>query len=764
MSKKEKIVVSSIAVVIVLAVAATIAVIANNRYLATTMRLLRVEGTVNIEDSTGEIKPVIDNIRFESGDALSTGSDGLASVGLDDTKIVTLENDSRVEFTKQGKQLELNLTQGALFFEVTEKLADDETYEIKTSNMTVGIRGTSGYVYYSESGLQSLIITDGVVKVTGYNPKTQETKVVEVRGGESVTTYLYDESTEDRDSIEFEIKEVPVSELPEFPLQMLAENEALLEKVCADTGWDKDELLALVTALTDTENPTPTPDAIIEITDTPTPTSKPKTAVTLTPTGTSSPSPSPSTKPTASATGTPAPGSTNAPGASSTIAPTTAPSTTPTATPKITTTPSSTPKPTTTVKPTATPTAKPTATPTVATYTVTFITNNKCTAPATQTITEGGKATKPSNPSAEGYTFGGWYRDSACTNAYNFNSAVTSNVVLYAKWTHITYTVTFDTDGLGTAPKDQTVNHGDPVGKPANPSAEGYTFSGWYTNNDFTEKYDFDSEVTSDITIYAKWTSIICSVVFVHGHDMLPGSQYVEYNGTVTKPEEPTLEGYAFDGWYSDSNFNNPYDFSAPVKENLYIYAKWTPITTPVGGPTLPSGYTYTSIWGTDYQGNTCYICKLNNSSSAESFGTSPATYRGYSGGYWYDLDYSSVNNTYTYAKCGDTASPNTYYSDAASMGGALNYVTPDDIPSGYEKREYYSWGTDYNGRTIYICMMKVSDDTSNYKGYYSGTWYDLYMVSSSTPGENEGSVYDTFTFYYVGSNEVYYEETYFLA
>ena len=374
MRKKEKIVLASVVAFIVVAIVAVVLLLMRNNYLATTMRLLRVEGTVNIEDSTGTTKPVIDNIRFESGDALSTGSDGLASVGLDDTKIVTLENDSRVEFSKQGKQLELNLTQGGIFFEVTEKLADDEKYEIKTSNMTVGIRGTSGYVYYSESGLQSLIITDGVVKVTGYNPKTNETKEVEVRAGEKVTTYLYDESTDDRDSIEFEVVEIPVEEIPEFPLMMLAENSALLDKVCADTGWNKDELLALVYALLDPEAPTPTPDEIIEITETPEPTEKPTKAPTLTPTPTEtiSPSTTASPTPTKKPTTSPTPAATQAAGAASnpTSTPASTPSgsttSTPTTMPKTSPTPSaSTPSPTPKATPTAvsTPSTTPEPTP-----------------------------------------------------------------------------------------------------------------------------------------------------------------------------------------------------------------------------------------------------------------------------------------------------------------------------------------------------------------------------------------------------------------
>ena len=144
---KKKVIIISAAVAVIAAVV-VLCVFLNKGLYANTMRLLKIEGTVSIEDANGNDRPVIDNVRFNSGEALSTGSDGLASVGLDDTKIVTLESDSRVEFTKSRNMLELNLTQGGLYFEVTEHLEPDETFDIRTSTMTVGIRGTSGYVFY----------------------------------------------------------------------------------------------------------------------------------------------------------------------------------------------------------------------------------------------------------------------------------------------------------------------------------------------------------------------------------------------------------------------------------------------------------------------------------------------------------------------------------------------------------------------------------------------------------------------------------------
>ncbi|WP_026507858.1 InlB B-repeat-containing protein [Butyrivibrio sp. MC2013] len=71
------------------------------------------------------------------------------------------------------------------------------------------------------------------------------------------------------------------------------------------------------------------------------------------------------------------------------------------------------------------------------TYKVTFSMGGHGTAPAAQTIAKGGKVSKPTDPTETGYTFGGWYTDSACTKAYDFNSEVTANLTLYAKWTKV---------------------------------------------------------------------------------------------------------------------------------------------------------------------------------------------------------------------------------------------------------------------------------------------------------------------------------------
>lgn len=64
--------------------------------------------------------------------------------------------------------------------------------------------------------------------------------------------------------------------------------------------------------------------------------------------------------------------------------------------------------------------------------------------------------------------------------------------------------VKFNSQG-GSSVKDQTPASGSTVSKPADPTREGYTFGGWYTDEACTEAYDFSSPVAADMTLYAKW-------------------------------------------------------------------------------------------------------------------------------------------------------------------------------------------------------------------------------------------------------------------
>ena len=67
-----------------------------------------------------------------------------------------------------------------------------------------------------------------------------------------------------------------------------------------------------------------------------------------------------------------------------------------------------------------------------------------------------------------------------------------------------TYTVKFETDG-GSEIDSVKVTKNKTIDEPAAPTKDDYTFDGWYTDEALTEKYDFDSKVTKNLTLYAKW-------------------------------------------------------------------------------------------------------------------------------------------------------------------------------------------------------------------------------------------------------------------
>ena len=81
------------------------------------------------------------------------------------------------------------------------------------------------------------------------------------------------------------------------------------------------------------------------------------------------------------------------------------------------------------------------------------------------------------------------------------DSDVTVDVTFTAK----DYTVTYESNGGSTVPS-QTVKYNEAANKPAAPTKSGYTFAGWYTEEKLTNKYDFATPVTGNITLYAKWT------------------------------------------------------------------------------------------------------------------------------------------------------------------------------------------------------------------------------------------------------------------
>ena len=135
-------------------------------------------------------------------------------------------------------------------------------------------------------------------------------------------------------------------------------------------------------------------------------------------------------------------------------------------------------------------------------YTVTFNLNGKGTN-FTQEVYENRTIAAPATPTTSGFVFDGWYTNQACTTAFDFSTPITANGTLYAKWVQA-MTVTFNLNGKGTNFTQEVVSGGK-ASVPSNPTAAGYIFAGWYTDQACTTEYDFNTTITAVKTIYAKW-------------------------------------------------------------------------------------------------------------------------------------------------------------------------------------------------------------------------------------------------------------------
>lgn len=195
-------------------------------------------------------------------------------------------------------------------------------------------------------------------------------------------------------------------------------------------------------------------------------------------------------------------------------------------------------------------------------------------------VEENGKITKPADPVKEGYVFDAWYKQSTFDNKWDFeNDIVAADTKLYAKFlpeAEVTkYPVTFKSDE-NTVINTVTVKEGNSVGEPENPVKDGYQFDGWYTDVNCTDKYDFNTVVSADLTLYAKWLAKY-TVSFATDGGSTVESQTVVTGNKATKPTStPTKKGYNFDGWYTDNTYTTEFDFeNTIITDNTTIYAKF---------------------------------------------------------------------------------------------------------------------------------------------------------------------------------------------
>jgi len=226
----------------------------------------------------------------------------------------------------------------------------------------------------------------------------------------------------------------------------------------------------------------------------------------------------------------------------------------------------------------------------------------------------GGSGTTPSSQSAAAntsitlasgsglsrtdYTFSGWNTNTSGTGtnyAAGSSYTLTGDITLYAQWTRVTYTVTFNINGAtsGTAPASMTVDSGGSITLPGNGgfSRTNYTFGGWNTGSAGNgTNYSAGSAYTptGSITLYARWTAISVTEYTITydingGSGTTPAAQKVTAGNSVTLNNGSGFSrtGYLFASWYNNPSgtgtvytAGSTYPFNT-FSGNITLYARW---------------------------------------------------------------------------------------------------------------------------------------------------------------------------------------------
>ena len=223
----------------------------------------------------------------------------------------------------------------------------------------------------------------------------------------------------------------------------------------------------------------------------------------------------------------------------------------------------------------------------VITYTVTFNANEHGKTKVNFVRVEAdGNITQPVDPSAdEGYHFDGWFTENG--NKFGFDTtAITESIILYAHWTPVDYTITYELEENGTNNPDNrsTYNVETPTFEFAAPTREGYTFVKWYYDENFSSPATQITQgtTTGHKTLYAKWEANVYTITYrvgSVGHGTVLPSEKKHGKAINLKLTNDGFErpGYTQTGWSTTDGGEKVYESGASYTENhdLELFPTW---------------------------------------------------------------------------------------------------------------------------------------------------------------------------------------------
>ena len=196
-----------------------------------------------------------------------------------------------------------------------------------------------------------------------------------------------------------------------------------------------------------------------------------------------------------------------------------------------------------------------------------------------QEIPRGSQATKPNDPNKDNAVFLYWSTSLSTPSEFSFSGSINQNTTLYAIYEYYTE-VTFFYNDDNSPSSQQTLTIGNKISGLPTPIRTGYSFSGWYKDQNFINKVTSGvSIVEKDMILYAKWTPIEYNITYNIGDDVTNLNTINEFNIETNTFYfiDPTRPGYTFTGWYTNEYLIG--DIIIGIEEGSYgyknLYAKW---------------------------------------------------------------------------------------------------------------------------------------------------------------------------------------------
>ena len=171
----------------------------------------------------------------------------------------------------------------------------------------------------------------------------------------------------------------------------------------------------------------------------------------------------------------------------------------------------------------------------------------------TVTVTNAHQSDPGFTPSKSGYTFGGWYTDTALRIPFDFEAYAANeertNIAVYAKWEVNTYNITYENTLGAENSNPATYNIESATITLADITSPGYTFEGWFAGEEKVESIELGSY--GDITLTAKWAVITYNITYENTKGAANGNPATYNIETAITLSDITSPGYTFEGWFA---------------------------------------------------------------------------------------------------------------------------------------------------------------------------------------------------------------------